>query len=287
MSGSKKKSTLSTPEKRLLIEPNHPTLSIVEQCELLQLPRSSYYHEPAQESELNLKIMRMIDEQYMLEPSWGVPRMTAWVSKELKRPINRKRIERLMRLMGLRGIVPRRKKQTSIGEPENQTFPYLLQNLTIEQANQAWSSDITYIPMQRGFLYLVAIMDLHSRYVLSWELSNSMETRFCLDALEAALLLAKPDIFNSDKGSQYTSRVFIDRLLEEKIRPSMTGTGRCWDNIHIERLWWSVKYENVYLKDYPTGKELYHGLHDYFHRYNEIRPHQALDYKTPKEVYQT
>lgn len=176
------------------MEPNHPDLSIVEQCEILQLPRSSYYHEPAQESELNLRIMRLIDEQYMLEPSWGVPRMTAWVSNELKMPINKKRIERLMRLMGLRGIVPRRKKATSIEEPQNQTFPYLLQEVTIDRANQVWSSDITYIPMQRGFMYLVAIMDLHSRYVLSWEVSNSLETQFCLDALEAALSVAIPGI---------------------------------------------------------------------------------------------
>ena len=223
------------------MEPNHPDLSIVEQCEILQLPRSSYYHEPAQESELNLRIMRLIDEQYMLEPSWGVPRMTAWVSNELKMPINKKRIERLMRLMGLRGIVPRRKKATSIEEPQNQTFPYLLQEGTIDRANQVWSSDITYIPMQRGFMYLVAIMDLHSRYVLSWEVSNSLETQFCLDALEAALSVAIPGIFNSDKGSQYTSRAFIHRLIKEEIKPSMTGKGRCWDNIHIERLWWSVK----------------------------------------------
>ena len=268
-----------------MVEPEHPTLSIVEQCELLQLPRSSYYYEPAEESELNLKIMRLIDEQYMKEPSWGVPRMTTWTSKKLKISLNKKRIERLMGLMGLRGIVPRRKKNTSLGVPEHQKFPYLLRELTIDSVNQVWSSDITYIPMQRGFMYLVAIMDLHSRYVLSWELSNSMETRFCLDALEEALLTAKPGIFNSDKGSQYTSRSFVDRLVEEEIRPSMTGTGRCWDNIHIERLWWSVKYENVYLKDYPTGQELYEGLHQYFTQYNTERPHKALDNKTPQEVY--
>lgn len=267
------------------MEPNHSSLSIVEQCELLQLARSSYYYEPAQESELNLKIMRLIDEQYMREPSWGVPRMTAMARKKLKRPINKKRVERLMGLMGLYGIVPRRKKRTSIGIPEHQKFPYLLRDLTIDSINQVWASDITYIPMQQGFMYLVAIMDLHSRYVLSWEVSNSMDTGFCLDALERALLTARPEIFNSDKGSQYTSRAFVDRLLLEEVRPSMTGKGRCYDNIHVERLWWSVKYENVYLKDYPTGHDLYRGLDQYFGQYNTERPHQALGYKTPEEVY--
>lgn len=267
------------------IDPEHPTLSIVEQCELLDLPRSTYYFQPATESELNLRVMRLIDEQYMKEPSWGVPRMTSWVSKKMKRPLNKKRIERLMRLMGLRGIVPRRKRVTSLRATEHQSFPYLLSGLEVRTCNQVWVSDITYIPMHRGFMYLVAIMDLFSRYVVSWELSNSMETQFCLDALERALEQAKPGIFNTDKGSQYTSKAFINRLLQDEIQPSMTGKGRCWDNIHAERLWWSVKYENVYLKEYRDGLELFQGLTEFFHRYNTERPHKALQHQTPEEVY--
>ncbi len=285
MIGSKKKWSPSIHEKRALIESEHLKLSIARQCELVGLARSSYYHQPAQESELNLRIMRLIDEQYMKQASWGVPRMTGWLNSKHGLSVNKKRIERLMALIGLRGIVPGRSKFTSARDSKHKIYPYLLKNLTLESANQAWSSDITYIPMHKGFMYLVAIMDLYSRYVLSWELSNSLDTQFCFDALETALAQAKPGIFNSDKGSQYTSSNFVKKLLDEGIKPSMTGTGRCWDNIHIERLWWSVKYEDVYLKDYPTVPELYQGLGCYFSQYNEERPHKALNYKTPKQVY--
>lgn len=229
--------------------------------------------------------MRLIDEQYMKEPSWGVPRMTAWVSNQLKMALNHKRIRRLMKLMGLQGIVPKRKRVTSMQAQEHRTFPYLLKGLEINAVNQVWVSDITYIPMHRGFMYLVAIMDLFSRYVVSWEVSNSLDTQFCLDALDSALELSVPGIFNSDKGCQYTSKAFVNRLFEHEVRPSMTGKGRCWDNIHSERLWWSVKYENVYLKEYRDGLELFHGLFEYFHQYNTVRPHKALHYRTPEEIY--
>lgn len=272
-------------EKRAMVEPNHSELSVKKQCELLELARSSYYYKPAQESELNLQIMRLIDEHYMSNPSWGVPRMTSWLNHSHNIRVNKKRVERLMKLMGLRGIVPRRKKHTSLRASEHRVFPYLLDSMNITSANQVWGSDITYIPMKKGFMYLVAIMDLYSRYVLSWELSNSLDTSFCLEALEDALRIGKPEIFNSDKGCQYTSSAFIDRLLSESIKPSMTGVGRCWDNILTERLWWSVKYEDIYLKEYEDGPHLYNGIGAYFCLYNEVRPHSALSNKTPKEVY--
>ena len=281
----KKKWSPSIEQKHSLIEPGHPGLSILRQCELLDLARSSYYHKPAEESELNLQIMRLIDEQYMNEPSWGVPRMTGRLRDTHGFRVNKKRIQRLMRLMDLYGIVPRKKKRTTFGQEEHKIYPYLLRGVKLVAPNQAWSSDITYIPMKRGFMYLVAIMDLYSRYVLSWELSNSLESQFCLDALEHALTLDTPKIFNTDKGCQYTSSAFIERLLEKKIQPSMTGKGRCRDNIHIERLWWSVKYENVYLREYKSVGELYNGLKYYFSQYNEVRPHKTLNYKTPRQVY--
>lgn len=230
-------------------------------------------------------LMRLIDEQYMKQPGWGIRRMTAWLNNKHRLKVNQKRVARLMRLMGLQGIVPRRKKHTSVGAPERQSFPYLLKGLELVRPNQVWVTDITYIPMARGFMFLVVVMDLYSRYVLSWELSNTLDTQFCLDALNEALRLGTPEIFNSDKGCQYTSKAFVSRLLEEGIRPSMTGTGRCWDNIHMERLWWSVKYEDIYLKEYSDGTELFGGLVCYWSQYNEERPHQALDYKTPRQVY--
>lgn len=286
MIGSKKKRSPSTDELKLLIEPDHPELSVARQCELVGLNRSTFYYKPAEETELNLRLMRLIDEQYMKQPSWGSPRMTAWLRNTKGFQINQKRIVRLMGLMGIQGITPRRKKRTSVGDKTHQTFPYLLEKLNVNRSNQVWCSDITYIPMQRGFMYLVAIMDWHSRYVLSWELSNSLDTSFCMDALESALQFARPEIFNSDKGCQYTSSQFVNRLLLESIQPSMTGKGRCWDNIFIERLWWSVKYEDVYLKEYASGVELYGGLEKYFGQYNRERPHKALDKKTPKQVYE-
>lgn len=269
----------------MLVEPEHPKLSIVRQCELLGLPRTTYYYQPAQESELNLRLMRLLDERYLLEPSWGVGLMTGWLREVHGYQVNEKRIRRLMRLMGLFGIRPRKKRQTSLGSEKGCFYPNLLKNRVVSKVNECWVSDITYVPMSQGFMYLVVVMDLYSRYVLSWELSNSLEVRFCLDALEKALEKASPEVFHSDKGCQYTSHLFLECLKQRTILPSMTGTGRCWDNIHIERLWWSVKYENIYLREYITGVELYAGLEEYFARYNTERVHQALHGKVPAKVY--
>jgi putative transposase len=266
-----------------MIDVRHPDLSIVTQCELLGLNRSSFYYEPRPESELNLELMRMLDEQYTRTPFFGSPKMTEWLNGRRERPINHKRVERLMRLMGLEAIVPGPK--TSKKHPTHPVYPYLLAGLKIERPNHVWSTDITYIRMVRGFLYLVAILDWFSRFVLSWRLSNTLDTDFCLEALEEALGLGRPEIFNTDQGSQFTSADFTGRLQKDGIRISMDGRGRALDNVFVERLWRSVKYEEVYLRDYRDGKEAFEGLHAYFHFYNTERPHQALDYLTPHEVH--
>lgn len=221
----------------------------------------------------------------MKQPSWGVPRITSWLRQAHGLQVNRKRVARLMKTMGLRGLHPRFRPRTSSQAESAPVFPYLLRGLSIERTDQVWVSDITYIPMAQGFMYLVAIMDLFSRYVLSWEVSNSLDAQFCLDALDEALQTGTPSVFNTDKGSQYTSKAFVSKLREAKIQPSMTGTGRCHDNIHVERLWWSVKYEDVYLKEYLDVPSLYEGLKSYFRQYNSTRPHRALNMKTPKMVY--
>ena len=263
------------------MEPNNGKLSISKQCELLGLARSSYYYEPAGESEENLLLMRLLDQQYLDEPTWGSPKMTDWLRKKLKRPINHKRVERLMRKMGLYAVMPRKFKNTS--KSGECIYPYLLKGIQPARANQAWCSDITYVPMPNGFMYLVAIMDWFSRFVLSWRLSNSLETHFCIDALEDALIFGKPDIFNSDRGCQYTSELFTGRLDKEKIQISMST--KLWENILIERLWRSVKYDELYIKEYTKVPQVWGGLENYFYRYNHKRPHQSLNNKTPAEVY--
>lgn len=265
-----------------MIEPNHPDLSIRRQCELVGLNRSTYYYEPAGESEFNLHLMRLIDEQYLKTPFYGWPRMTAYLRRK-KYPVNHKRVQRLMQKMGLQAIHPKRK--TSVAGQEHKIYPYLLRNLEITHPNQVWSTDITYVPMQHGFMYLVAIMDWFSRYVLAWQLSNTLDGRFCLDALQQALLLGQPDIFNSDQGVQFTALEFTGCLEAAGVRISMDGRGRVFDNIFIERLWRSVKYEDIYLKDYASVPELDTGLGEYFQFYNHDRPHQSLDYRTPAEVH--
>jgi putative transposase len=232
----------SVEQKRHLVEPEHSQISISRQCELLGLPRSSFYYKPAGESEYNLLLMRMIDEQYTRTPFYGVPRMTACLRIQ-GHQINPKRIERLMRKMGLQAIYP--KPKLSKKGVVFSKYPYLLRGLVIDRANQVWSTDITYIRLRQGFVYLVAIMDWFSRYVLSWEISNSLDTHFCLSALEKAFAKGTPEIFNSDQGSQFTSEVFTSRLKEAGIRISWDGRGRVWDNIFIERLWRSIKYEEV------------------------------------------
>jgi putative transposase len=257
---------------------------VAEQCELLDLARSTYYYEPAQESAENLALMRRIDEQYLNTPFYGSRRMAQELSSATCR-VNRKHVQRLMRTMGITAIYPR--KRTSTPGVGHRVYPYLLRGLSIDRANQVWCSDITYVPMERGFMYLVAIMDWYSRYVLSWRLSNTLDAEFCVSALQEALRRGKPEIFNTDQGAQFTSREFTGVLQENQIAISMDGRGRALDNVFIERLWWSVKYEEVYLKAYGTVADLNEGLSRYFDFYDHRRKHQALNNRPPYEVFQT
>lgn len=268
-----------------MIEPNHPKLSVSRQYELIGLPRSSYYRttNPAAESEENLLLMRLIDEEYMRHPFLGSRKMRDYCRRQGYR-INRKRVQRLMQKMGLVSVAP--KPNTSLANKAHAVYPYLLHNITINRVNQVWCTDITYIRMRGGFVYLVAVMDWHSRKVLSWELSNTMDSHFCVSALERAIrLYGTPDIFNSDQGSQFTSDAFTDVLKQHHIKISMDGKGRWMDNVFIERLWRSVKYEDVYLKEYTSVEELRRGLAQYFQYYNHERTHQSLSNLTPDEVY--
>jgi putative transposase len=247
------------------------------QCELLCLPRSSYYYQSRPESAKNLRLMRRLDERYMECPFFGSRRMAVTLK------VNRKRIQRLMRILGIEAHYP--KRNLSRPAPGHEVYPYLLRGVAIERPNQVWSTDITYVPMQAGFLYLVAIMDWFSRFVLSWELSNTMETGFCLAALESALRFGQPEIWNSDQGSQFTATEFLAPLKKRGISISMDGRGRALDNVFIERLWRSLKYELIYPGDFVSGAELLPALDRYFHFYNHQRPHQALGYRTPAELF--
>jgi len=244
--------------------------------------RSGFYYQPVGISELELTLMKLIDRQYLETPFYGSRKMT----EELKRegyPINRKRIRRLMQIMGLQAIY--RRPRTSPPGKGNKIYSYLLKGLKIERPNQAWAADITYIPMEKGFLYLVAIIDLYSRYVLSWRLSNSMETGFCVEALIEALQKGTPEIFNTDQGSQFTSDEFVSILVGNGIKVSMDSVGRYLDNIFVERFWRTLKYEEVYLKAYQDGKTARSEIGKYIRFYNTERPHQSLGYKTPAEEY--
>jgi len=254
----------------------------VQQCELLGLPRSSYYYEPAPESKENLCLMRLIDEQYLETPFYGSRRMAEHLVRA-GHAVNRKRIQRLMRTMGLEGLFPGRK--TTIPAPGHKVYPYLLRGLTIDRPNQVCCSDITYVPLRHGFLYLVAVMDWFSRHVLAWRLSNTLDAAFCIEAVEAALARGRPEIFNTDQGSQFTSEAFTSLLVRNCVAISMDGRGRAMDNVFIERLWRSVKYEDIYLKDYSNGTDVNNGLTCWFDLYTYRRPHQGLDYRTPFEVY--
>lgn len=265
-----------------MIEPDHPEISIRRQCELIGLNRSTAYHQPAGESEFNLQLMRLIDRQYTKTPFYGWPRMTAHLRRQ-GYLVNHKRIQRLMQVLGLQAIYP--KPSTSKPAPGHRIYPYLLRGLEITRPNQVWSTDITYIPMARGFMYLTAVIDWYSRYVLSWQLSNTLDGQFCLVALRQALQQGTPDIFNTDQGAQFTAHAFINTVLAAGVQVSMDGRGRALDNIFVERLWRSVKYENIYLIDYANGFALHAGLDDYFGFYNVERPHQSLGYRTPKEVH--
>jgi putative transposase len=257
-------------------------LSITQQCELLNLARSSYYYEPEGESEENLLLMRLLDEQYTRTPFYGTRKMTAWLETQ-GYGVNRKRVTRLLRTMGLEAIYP--KPRTSMPGTLEQRYPYLLRGMRIERCNQVWSCDITYIRLQRGFIYLIAVMDWFSRYVLSWEISITLDTSFCLQALDRALRVATPEIFNTDQGVQFTSTEFTTQLKAATIRISWDGRGRALDNIFVERLWRSVKYEEVYIKDYQSVPEAASNLRAYFTFYNQERLHQALAYQTPAAVY--
>ena len=256
--------------------------SLRRQCRLAGIGWSTFCYESRPASPLNLELMRKIDEQYLNRPEYGVPRMTDWLHDQ-GYLVNHKRLARLMKLMGIQAITPG--PHTSKPNPGHKIYPYLLRNMAINRVNQVWSTDITYIPMQRGYLYLTAVIDWFSRYVLAWDLSNSMEARFCTEALLQSLERGRPEIFNTDQGSQYTSDEFTRELLGRNIAISMDGRGRALDNVFIERLWWSVKYEDVYPKDYRDGQELSDGLSRYFQYYNEERKHSSLEKKTPAEIY--
>lgn len=265
------------------MDAKHRKLSVRRQCELLGLNRSSWYLEPVGESEENLRLMRLIDEQYLKTPFYGSRRMAVALGIQEGSPINRKRVSRLMRVMGIESLYP--KPRLSERDGEHRVFPYLLREITVDRVNQVWSTDITYVPLRRGFLYLTAVLDWHSRHVLSWRLSNTLDVEFCLEALDEALRVGKPEIFNTDQGSQFTSRAWTSRLEEAGIRISMDGKGRALDNVFVERLWRTVKYENVYLQDYATGEETEQGLRAYFDFYGRERPHQSLNSRTPESVY--
>ena len=267
---------------RTLVESELDALTITRQCELLGVARASYYYEPAQESTLNLQLMRWLDEQYTLTPFYGVEKMTELL-RQREWKVNPKRIRRLLRLMGLTAIYA--KPRLSQGQVGAEIYPYLLRGMVITHPNQVWSTDITYIRMRQGFIYLVAILDWYSRYVLSWQVSNTLDASFCIEALEAALMRARPEIFNSDQGAQFTSRAFVDRLLRAEVCISMDGRGRVFDNIFVERLWRTVKQEEVYLNDYEHVPIAVVRLGRYFKFYNDERLHQSLDYRTPAAVY--
>jgi putative transposase len=268
--------------KRSLVEAAHPQLTICRQCELLGLSRSSFYYEPATETEGDLALMRLIDEHYTACPFYGSRRWTAWLRGQ-GHEVNRKRVQRLMGLMGLVAVYPR--PRLSAADRRHKVYPYLLRGVSIERPDQVWSADITYVPLAHGFMYLAATIDWYSRYVIAWRLSNTLDGSFCLDMLDEALSLGKPEVFNTDQGVQFTASAWAARLLSAGVAVSMDGVGRCLDNVFVERLWRSVKQEDIYLKRYELVPQLQAGLKDYFPFYNERRPHQALDYRTPAAVY--
>ena len=260
-----------------------PKVSVSRQCRLLDLNRSSVYYKPVEMAPQDLLLMRLIDEQYLKTPFYGSRSMTLHLQR-LGYRVNRKRIQRLMRLMGLEAIYP--KPKTSRPHPEHKIYPYLLRDLNINRPNQVWAADITFIPMARGFMFLVAVMDWYSRKVLSFRLSNTLDTDFCLEAVEEAVhLYGPPEIFNTDQGAQFTSRAFTCLLEQHQIRISMDGRGRVQDNIFIERLWWTTKHQYVYLHNFDNGSDLRIGLMEWFRFYNQERPHQTFGLRTQEEVY--
>ena len=273
---------MSRERRREMVERGHRVLSTVRQCALLGISRSSLNYRRKVTYPEDLAVMKAMDQQYLSTPFYGSRRMRAWLGRQ-GQTVNRKRVQRLMRTMGLRAIY--RRPRTSKPGPRHKVYPYLLGGMEIARPNQVWAADITYIPMAKGFLYLVAIMDWYSRYVVAWRLSNTLDADFCVETLEEALGKGKPEVFNTDQGSQFTSEGFIGLLKQHGVSISMDGKGRYSDNIFIERLWRTVKYEEVYLKAYSGGREAKAGLDAYFSFYNNQRPHQALGYRTPAEVF--
>lgn len=265
-----------------MIDFKNEKIPVRRQCELIDLPRSSLYYIPHRDGSFDAELMRVLDEEYTKTPFYGVPRMTFQMRRR-GYEVGEKRVRRLLRAMGLMAVYP--KKRLTLSCPNHKKYPYLLIGVTIERLDQVWSVDITYVRLRKGFAYLVAIMDWHSRYVLAWELSLSLESDFCVDALKRALASGKPEIFNSDQGTQFTSEEFTGILLGAGIQISMDGRGRVYDNIFVERLWRSVKYEEVYLRDYEGVAEAKESLGRYFKFYNDERPHQSLGYRTPREVH--
>jgi len=268
-----------------MIRKGHSNLSVVKQCSLLQLHRSGLYYQPKEESALNLQLMREMDEHYLHHPFKGARRMHVWLTKDRGYKVSRNRIERLYyRVMGFRAVLPG--KHTSRRNKSHKTYPYLLRNLRINRPNQVWATDITYIPMKKGYMYLTAIIDLHSRYVLNWSISNSMDASWCKEVLEEAIELhGKPEIINTDQGSQYTSEEFSGFVLKSGIKLSMDGKGRATDNAFIERLWRSVKYEKIYLNPPDDGLQLYELLKQYFNYYNHERRHQSIKDQIPINIF--
>ncbi len=269
--------------RQAMIDRGHKQLSLVRQCTLLNISRASVYYRPVSTRAEDLELMARMDRQYLKTPFYGSRRMKAWLLAE-GYLVSRSKVRRLMRLMGLEAIY--RRPNTSKPAPGHRVYPYLLKGVDVNRVDQVWAADITYIPMAQGFLYLVAIMDWHSRHVLAWKLSNTMDTDFCVTALEAALGKGRPEVFNTDQGAQFTSDAFTQTLEERGIRVSMDGKGRYLDNIFVERLWRSIKYEEVYLKAYQTVAEARVGINAYLEFYNRRRPHQSLGYRTPAQVYQ-
>jgi len=266
-----------------MVELDHKRLGIARQCALLGISRSSFYYTAKGENLLNLTLMRLIDEQFLDEPSWGSRQMARYLRRK-GYCVGKKRVRRLMRKMGLAAVY--QSPRTSKPHPEHRTYPYLLEGLDIARPNQVWCADVTYIPMRRGFLYMVAVMDWHSRKVLAWRLSNTLEADFCVAALEEALAkYDRPEIFNTDQGSQFTSLEFTQTLKDAGVRISMDGRGRWMDNVMVERLWRTLKYDCVYINTFETGSELREGIGRWVERYNKRRPHSSLDDRTPHEAY--
>src|SRR4051794_32648263 len=281
-SGSKKKLPPSAEDRRILVEANHPELSVRRQCELLGLNRSTFYYEPAGETPENLRLMRLIDELYTACPFYGSRKITEALTRRGEE-VNRKRVQRLMREMGLEAIYP--KPRLSAAGRGHKIYPYLLRGVKIERPDQVWSADITYVPLPSGFMYLAAVIDWYSRYVLTWRLSNTLDGAFCLEMLEEALGAGRPEVFNTDQGVQFTAEAFTGRQLSAGVAVSRDGRGRALDNVFVERLWRTVKYEDIYIRGYETVAELLQGLRRYFAFYNQERLHQSLGYETPAEVY--